>query len=158
MYIRPGRPGEIEPPGHHAFCAAETGFATLLNRPGSAIQRKTRPGGNHDAYDTVFYSGVEFAYRGGDGGATQRARCLDPGKQRRAASLQLADLGAGSEPRPTALSANEGSIAGSAAVKNAGMPSSCIGAVEVRPGHSKTLARMRPRGSRFHHRADLERL
>jgi hypothetical protein len=38
------------------------------------------------------------------------------------------------------------------------MPSSCIGAVEVRPGHSKTLARMRPRGSRFHHRADLERL
>jgi hypothetical protein len=26
----------------------------------------------------LFYSGVELANRGGDGGATQRARCLDP--------------------------------------------------------------------------------
>jgi hypothetical protein len=80
MSIGPGRPGEIEPPGHLFFCSAKDMkthfvlprpvFESPLKQAGSAHSVQGSKVGNHETCDAVFYSAVERANRRGAAGAT----------------------------------------------------------------------------------------
>jgi hypothetical protein len=164
MSIGPGRPEISHLRSPDFGSAKEMKPIFVLPRPffepteqaGSAHSAQSSTGGNHEIYDSVFYSGAELANRRSKPAQLTSKVCrFRKTTERQIITTRRLWCGEFGTPANHSNAPTMASSLAARSVKKPGISCSDVGALEVRPGQCKTLARLR-RLSRFHQRVDLQ--